>query len=73
VLLPLNHFAGKVALSEFFLMPWHSLRMLMSGKGTQGQLLGARDERVGLMNEVLGAIRMIKVPSFSCCRGKTGS
>ena len=43
LLLPLNHFAGKVVV------------------GAEESLMKARDERVGLMNEILGGIRMLKV------------
>ncbi len=32
--------------------------------GAQENLMRARDERVALMNEVLGAIRMLKVVSY---------
>ena len=32
--------------------------------GAQENLMKARDERVALMNEILGAIRMLKVPDF---------
>ena len=45
LLLPLNHFAGKVVV------------------GAEESLMKARDERVGLMNEILGGIRMLKVRS----------
>ena len=45
LLLPLNHFAGKVVV------------------GAEENLMKARDERVGLMNEILGGIRMLKVRS----------
>ncbi|KAJ7477234.1 multidrug resistance-associated ABC transporter [Mycena galericulata] len=44
---PLNHFATKVVFGKFI----HS---------AQSKLMEARDERIGLMNEVLGGIRMIK-------------
>jgi hypothetical protein len=33
--------------------------------GAQTRLMAARDRRASLMNEILGAIRMIKVPFFS--------
>lgn len=33
--------------------------------GAQENLMKARDERVALMNEILGAIRMLKVASYS--------
>jgi hypothetical protein len=32
--------------------------------GAQENLMKARDERIALMNEILGAIRMLKVLSF---------
>jgi hypothetical protein len=33
--------------------------------GAQENLMKAKDERVALMNEILGAIRMLKVLDFS--------
>ncbi|KAI0676238.1 multidrug resistance-associated ABC transporter [Trametes maxima] len=42
LLLPLNHFAGKVVVSA------------------EDNLMKSRDERVALMNEILGGIRMLK-------------
>jgi len=33
--------------------------------GAQENLMKARDERVALMNEILGAIRMLKVVSYT--------
>ena len=38
--------------------------LLQFSLGTQEKLMKARDERIGLMNEILGAIRMIKVSSI---------
>ncbi|KAF8178248.1 multidrug resistance-associated ABC transporter [Pholiota molesta] len=45
--LPMNHYTGKVVVGN-------------SITGAQENLMKARDERVSLMNEILGGIRMIK-------------
>ena len=38
----------------------------MRRTGAQDNLMKARDERVALMNEILGGIRMLKVSFLEC-------
>ncbi|KAF9484310.1 multidrug resistance-associated ABC transporter [Pholiota conissans] len=49
--LPMNHYAGKVVVGKY---------LAYKLSGAQENLMKARDERVSLMNEILGGIRMIK-------------